>query len=495
MREPSRQSAMHPGMRVEKPDPLRPQYHFLPPANWMNDPNGLIQWRDRYHMFYQYNPNGAFHGTIHWGHAVSDDLVHWEDLPIALAPTPGGPDTDGCWSGCAVDDDGVPTLVYSGVFPQTVCIATGSEDMMAWEKDEHNPVIEGPPHDVRHDTGGHFRDPYVWQEDGRWYLMIGSKIRDVGGMILLYRSDDLVHWEFLHPLLVGDVSQREPFWTGTMWECPNLLDLGDKRALLISIQATPVDPLYAVYHTGMYQEERFESETQAILTHGGAFYAPQAMRLDDGRCVLWGWLREACAQRISERRGWAGVMSLPLTVSLLPDGRLGLQPVEELRALRREHWHYEGIDVDREPPGLLSDVVGGSLELSAEFSCEGETVFGLRLRCSPDGQEQTRIVYHSAERRLALERDASSVSPDVDRSEREAPVALASGEPLKLNIFVDRSVIEVFANDGRTCLASRIYPLRPDSLGVGLFVREGSVTLTSLDVWTLASIWERNSPG
>ena len=95
-------------------DPHRPHYHFLPPANWLNDPNGLIQWNGEYHMFYQYNPNGPFHGTIHWGHAVSADLVHWRHLPIALAPEAGTADEDGCWSGCAVDDSGVPTLIYSG---------------------------------------------------------------------------------------------------------------------------------------------------------------------------------------------------------------------------------------------------------------------------------------------------------------------------------------------------------------------------------------------
>src|SRR2546423_13522026 len=99
-------------------DPHRPHYHFLPPSNWMNDPNGLIHWKGQYHLFYQYNPNGALHGTIHWGHAVSPDLVHWEHLPIALAPTPGGPDKDGIWSGCAVDNDGIPTIFYTGVLPE-----------------------------------------------------------------------------------------------------------------------------------------------------------------------------------------------------------------------------------------------------------------------------------------------------------------------------------------------------------------------------------------
>jgi len=130
MNDPAVQQAAREALALRQSlahDPHRPQYHFIAPGNWLNDPNGLIQWDGRYHMFYQYNPRGAFHGTIHWGHAVSDDLVHWTDLPIALAPTPGGHDAEGCWSGCAVDNGGVPTLIYSGVFPQTVCLATGSK--------------------------------------------------------------------------------------------------------------------------------------------------------------------------------------------------------------------------------------------------------------------------------------------------------------------------------------------------------------------------------
>src|SRR4030042_175472 len=110
--------------RQDSQEKHRPGFHFLPEKNWMNDPNGLIQWKGQYHLFYQYNPNGPFHGTIHWGHAVSQDLVHWQYLPLALTPTPGGPDAAGCFSGCAVDDEGVPTFVYTGIHPQTVCLAT-----------------------------------------------------------------------------------------------------------------------------------------------------------------------------------------------------------------------------------------------------------------------------------------------------------------------------------------------------------------------------------
>src|SRR2546423_3561670 len=160
-------------------DPHRPRYHFLPPANWLNDPNGLIHWKGEYHMFYQYNPNGPFWGTIHWGHAASADLVHWRHLPVALAPTPGSADEHGCFSGCAVDNNGVPTLVYTGVRgeEQLPCIATGSDDMLTWQKYPGNPVIAAPPDGI---DPLDFRDHSVWWETDAWYQVIGSGIKDLG---------------------------------------------------------------------------------------------------------------------------------------------------------------------------------------------------------------------------------------------------------------------------------------------------------------------------
>src|SRR5579863_5341333 len=122
----------------------RPRYHFVPPANWMNDPNGLIQWGGIYHLFYQYNPHGPLHGTIHWGHACSPDLVRWTPLPIALEPTADSPDAGGCWSGCAVNDQGVPTLIYTGItftgtgYRESQCIAVGSGDLIHWRKHPQN---------------------------------------------------------------------------------------------------------------------------------------------------------------------------------------------------------------------------------------------------------------------------------------------------------------------------------------------------------------------
>jgi len=168
----------------------RPAYHFLPERDWMNDPNGLIQWQGQTHLFYQYTPGSALSGVKYWGHAVSRDLVHWEHRPVATAPTPDGPDAGGIWSGCAVDDDGVPTAVYTGIDPEVVCIATSADGLLTWDKHPANPVIAGPPPELAAGAENDFRDPYVWREQGAWHLVLGCKQTGQGGMILRYRSAD-----------------------------------------------------------------------------------------------------------------------------------------------------------------------------------------------------------------------------------------------------------------------------------------------------------------
>jgi beta-fructofuranosidase len=465
-------------------DPHRPQYHLLPPANWMNDPNGLIQWKGWVHLFYQHNPNGPFWGTTHWGHAVSGDLVHWTDLPIALSPTPGGPDEGGCWSGCAVDDDGIPTLIYTGVYPERPCVATSTDSLLTWEKYAGNPVIAAPPEDL--DVVG-FRDHSVWREGDTWYQVIGSGIQGLGGTALLYRSPDLVHWEYLNPILAGDEDQAGPMRTGTMWECPDFFPLGDKHVLVVSAHASR--PLYTVYFVGTYADHQFTPEVLGKLDFGDMlFYAAQTFLDDKGRRIMFGWIKEGRSDEAQRAAGWAGVMSLPRVLSLRPDGLLGLEPAPEVEVLRGEHYRLTGIVLTPASSGALEDVRGACLEIVAEVEPGDAKQVGVKVRCSPDGAEQTRVVYDRLARRLVLSRERSSLSPEVDRGVHEGPLDLATGERLRLHVFLDRSVVEIYAN-GRACLTSRIYPSLPDSLGVHLFAHGGSANLASLDVWELGSIW------
>jgi beta-fructofuranosidase len=461
-------------------DHHRPTYHFLPPSNWMNDPNGLIQWRGRSHLFYQYNPNGAFHGTIHWGHAVSDDLVHWRDLPVALAPTPGGPDKDGVYSGCALDHDGTPTLMYTGVRPQVQCIAEAADpsdpDLIAWRKHPSNPVIAEPPAGLEVEG---FRDPFVWREADGWYCVIGSGIVGEGGNVLLYRSTDLVHWEYLHELCRGEIAE-----TGRMWECPNFFPLGDKHVLLIS----PIPLQKVLYLVGEYRDHHFTPERTGIVDDGGCYYAPQVTLDEHGRRLMWGWLRENREVETQKAVGWSGVMSVPTELSLTADGRLALRPVPELERLRGAHRAWTDVELTDGGPNPLAGLSGGQLELGLTVEPADADEVWLSVLRSPDGAEVTRIVYESASGQLWVDRERASLDPEPSRERRGAAVQLAADGTLGLRVFVDGSVVEVFAADG-TCLTSRVYPTRPDSLGIALGARGGRAPVRRVDAWDMRTIW------
>ncbi len=462
-------------------DPHRPQYHFMPPAHWMNDPNGLIQWQGTYHMFYQYSPSGVGSGIKYWGHARSADLVHWEHLPIALAPTPGGPDAGGCWSGCAIDDGGMPTLMYTGIAPQAQCLATGSPDHITWTKDPGNPVIAAAPQGF---GPGDFRDPRVWREGDEWRCIIGTAAAGGCGAVLLYRSDDLRAWEYLGPLCVG----ADPS-TGRVWECPDLFSLGDRHVLTIS----PIPLRKTLWFSGNYDGRTFTPETQGVVDAGGHFYAPQTLGDAQGRRIMFGWVWEGRSQEAQLAAGWAGVMSLPRVLSLRPHGALGAEPASEVAALQRDHVGHTGLTIASTLPAEPLDIVGDALRVHTIFEAgqasltEEADAFGLVVRRSPDGAEETRIAYDSRSERLLVDRSRSSLARDVERETYAAPLTLAPGEDLTLQVFIDRSIIEVFAN-GRVCLTSRVYPTRRDSLGVGLWAQGGRVRVRALDAWAMASI-------
>ncbi|HEU5104147.1 MAG TPA: glycoside hydrolase family 32 protein [Roseiflexaceae bacterium] len=468
-------------------DPQRPRYHFLPPANWLNDPNGLIHWNGAYHMFYQYNPDGPFHGNIQWGHAVSADLVYWQHLPIALAPELGTADQDGCWSGCAVDNDGIPTLIYTGfkAGEQRPCLATSADDLRTWHKYAGNPIIPAPPPDL--DLVG-FRDHSVWKQGDTWYQLIGAGIRGVGGTALLYRSSDLLRWEYLHPILVGDLTQTGPLWTGTMWECPDLFALSGKHVLVISVWDEHALN-YPIAFVGDYAGLAFAPEQVGKLDFGASFYAPQTMRDAEGRRIMFGWLREERDEQAQREAGWSGVMSLPRVLALREDGVLTMRPATELERLRGRHLYAGELDL-AEAASRPSGVRGDALEIVAEVDLGQADEISVVLRRSPDGAEQTCVRYRRADSCLILDTTRASLSPAAHGAVHSGPLELTSGEPLRLRIFLDGSVVEVFAND-RVCISGRIYPTRTDSLGIDL-VAEGAARLRALDIWELRSIWDQS---
>ena len=447
-------------------DPHRPQYHFLPAANWMNDPNGPIYWQGKYHMFYQYNPNGAFWGDMHWGHAVSEDMVHWKHLPIALAPTPGGPDKDGVFSGCAVIDNGVPTVIYTGVNPEVQCIATSDGALGTWKKYSANPVIAGPPAGM--EVAG-FRDPAVWQEGGAWLMAVGSGFRGKGGTVLLYESKDLRHWDYLHPLITGKVppgaTAKDPVDSGEMWECPDFFPLGESHLLIISTERV------VKYMVGRYQDRRFQADTIGGVDYG-SYYAARTMTNTGDRRILWGWLTESRSADAQRAAGWSGVMSLPRELSL-QGARLLMRPAAEVEKLRGRR--------------LGADAAGDCMEIVAEIDPGSAPQAGLKVRAAADASEQTLIYYDRAAKRLCVDRSKSSTDASADRAMQTGPFLLGRGEPLRLHVFLDGSVIEIFANE-RACLSARVYPVGARSTGLSLYASGGQAKLVSMDVWEMQPI-------
>ncbi|MFI6231161.1 glycoside hydrolase family 32 protein [Micromonospora echinospora] len=466
-------------------DRHRPRFHFLSPGGWLNDPNGLTHWNGTYHLFYQYNPDAAVHANIHWGHATSADLVHWHDEPIAL--TPGdGPDADGCWSGILVDHDGTPTIVYSGSQngEQRPCLATGDPELRTWRKDPANPVITEPPADLSLVA---FRDHCVWSEDGLWYQLIGAGIRGVGGAALLYTSPDLRTWQYQGPLHVGDAGSHDPVWTGTMWECVELFPLADRHVLVLSAwdNGTTHHP---VYYTGHYADTHFTADPPALLDYGKRyFYAPQTMRDDRGRRIMFGWIQEGRSDAAVVEAGWSGVMSLPRQVSLDAAGRLFVAPVAEVATLRGARTSTPAHQLIAGDTIWLEDVHGDQLDIEARITISEGAAVELAIRSTPDGAERTVLALDRANHEIRLDRTASSRQADLDTAPIRGHLPMDADGTVDLRILIDHSVVEVFAN-GRP-LTARVYPTRLDALGVTITATGGSAHLHHLDAWTMTDIW------
>ena len=468
-------------------DPHRPRFHFLPPAGWLNDPNGLVFVDGRLHLFYQHNPNGPFHDRIHWGHAVSDDLVHWEHQPIALTPTPDGYDAAGCWSGCAVIDDGVPTLLYTGLSPRQVqCLATSRDGLVTWTK-EPEPVLSSTPPglDIVGDPP-EVRDPWVWHDGAEWSMLLGSGVRNgttggvegPEGVLLLYRSSDLRAWEYL------GVAHRGRFASNTMvWECPNLFRLGDRDVLLVSEQ---LEYKHTYVQSGRFDGRTFTPEWTGTTDHGSFYYAGLSVLDPAGRRLLFGWIKEGRAYDVDRpSASWAGVLSLARELSVAPDGTLRMTPAAEYAALRLREHALAPFRLEAGTRLGVPELHGDALEVELCARVPPGASLSLLLRKSPDDQERTVVRYSGTEQEVQVDSTAASLALDTT-AEFVRAQHLSDGA-IRLRAFLDRSVLEVFADD-RTCVTARLYPTRTDALEVALEAAGAAVEVEVFRGWHLRSI-------
>ncbi len=425
-------------------DPLRPGYHFMAPAYWMNDPIGPIYYKNSYHLFYQHNPFGSEWGNMSWGHALSEDLVHWEHLPIALTPTPDGVDKDGVFSGSTVINNGVPTIIYTGVWPEVQCIAHSFDNMLSWQKFEDNPVISKPP--LNNLTA--FRDPFVWEEGNEWFMLVGAGIKNTGGTALLYRSKDLHDWEYLHPLCDGP---------GKIWECPIFFPLGQKHILIVSTEDA------VQYALGNYIDHMFYPERWNKMDFGGVkgFYAPNTLLDPNGRRIMWGWIQGGG----SPGYPWQGMLTIPRELSLGSDGILEFRPVKELQALR--NLFYSKSDVLIKPDNLFKvpDIRSNCLEIIMTVEPGSLDSYSIELEGVSNYGGNFSIYYDAKRNQIRIGELICDLGSNSDLP------------PCEWHIFFDRSIYEIFI-DYRLTLTGRflhdvgnIKNLCISSLGKGLNIK------------------------
>lgn len=296
--------------------------HFEPETGWMNDPNGLCRFQGRYHAFFQHNPHRPAWGPMHWGHAVSDDLLHWEELPIALYPDMPYEDEGGCFSGSALEKDGSLYLMYTSVSKdrgQTQSMAV-SRDGVHFEKLPGNPVIAPSPLDP---ASRDFRDPKIFPYGGGYRMVCGAGVDGLGS-VLLFRSDDLLSWEY-----VGPIFQSREY--GPVPECPDLFPLQGKWVLMFSRMDETRLPQFIV---GEFDGEHFTPESFQQPETGTDFYAPQTFEDEKGRRIMIGWLFNWNRQ-VPENALRAGALSISRELSL-QNGKLCNFPVKEAEPLLTE---------------------------------------------------------------------------------------------------------------------------------------------------------------
>ncbi len=467
------------------PASTRPAFHFSPRTGWTNDPNGFSYYQGKYHLFYQYYPYSSTWGPMHWGHAVSDDLLHWEYLPAALAPdTPL--DGAGCFSGSAVElDDGRQLLMYTAVAAgprqpdgtrkdyQTQCVAVG--DGRDYVKYAGNPVIsaEGLP------NGGSiydFRDPKAWREpDGTYRCVVGSRPEDGSGQILLYSSKDGFEWK------LESVLDENKNRFGLMWECPDFFPLDGKHVLLVSPQ--DMEPDGFEYHNGngtvgfigTFDEESktFHEEHNQAVDYGIDFYATQTLLTPDGRRVMIAWMQNWDTLAIASlKAAWFGQMTVPRELSIR-NGRLYQWPIRELEALRSGYVHYENVQLSGEQ--VLEGIRGRQLDLTVTLrpADEGNVYKKFALWFGWNEKYHTGISFRPYESILKIDRKFSGSRRAIIHQRR--CLVPRSGGYLGFRLILDRFSAEIFINDGAQTVTVTV-PTDPSIEGIRFFA-DGDVLM------------------
>lgn len=450
----------------------RPQFHFTPEKNWHNDPNGLVFYGGEYHLFYQHNPFGKEWGYMHWGHAISKDLVHWEHLPIALFPDNDSKDKEVCtaFSGCGLVDHNNLTGLQKGeektillFYTSQKCgqrLAYSNDKGRTWQKYDKNPLIA-------FDETDDARDPKVlWHEASKQYVMVlyrKPNNDDKQKGVSFYTSKDLINWDFKNHI-------------PGFFECPDLVELpinrrsDDKKWVLFDGDGS--------YIIGAFNGEKFLPDSPKMPSDYGAnYYATQTwsnIPEADGRTIQIAWMRGGEFPGMP----FNGQMTFPCEISLkkFTEGiKLVRKPVKEIELLHEkgEKWEEENL-IPGINKNLTRGIKGDCLHIIGSFKVKSADSFGFVLRLDKK-DNGTELMYNVKTKTLSCMSKSAVIEP-IDGV-------------LKLEILLDRSSIEIFANDGKVAMSSCFVPTE-NANGLYLFNTGGELLVEKLEIYPMKSIWQ-----
>ncbi|HFI0334552.1 TPA: glycoside hydrolase family 32 protein [Streptococcus suis] len=421
---------------------FRPERHFVPEIGWINDPNGFVYFKGEYHLFYQFNPYESVWGPMHWGHAKSKDLVNWEHLPVALAPDKDY-DKDGCFSGSAIVKDDTLWLMYTGNIVnedgsvRQVQNMAYSTDGIHFEKIAQNPVAteELLPEEV---IANDFRDPKIFEKDGRYYSVVATKHKDGVGCIVLLGSDDLLDWQFESIFLKGQAHQ------GHVWECPDYFEVDGQEYLIVSPMRYQKEGndfvninsnIFVSGHVD-WDKKVFVAASFKEIDHGHDFYAAQTTQGPEGERVMIAWMHTWGRPLVPNDLGhkWYGQMTLP---RLLKQGENGLRQVLSAGILNS----FDDIEIGQ--------VIQGPSKLSLKL----DDSLDLKL-----GTDQDYLQFGYDKERQEVYIDRSSLKIQQAGEEEWSTVRRAvTVQATELEVLIDTNCLEIIVNDGQESLTSTFY--------------------------------------
>jgi beta-fructofuranosidase len=484
-------------------DPYRPIYHFVSPESTLNDPNGLCFWQGNWHMFYQgYPPEDK---RQHWGHAISKDLIHWRDLPYAIYPSP----ERAVFSGATLVEDNRVIAMYHGTTVGNMVAVSDDPLLLNWEKLTGNAVISsqsttGFPLPYR------VFDPCIWKTNDIYYSLSGGRTptgpadKQVRANFL-FRSKDLVKWEYLHEFTEGDRFTL----VGDDGACPYFWPIGNRYIL----------PFFSHMSGGQYLLGDYDTLNHKFLvTNHGKFnfgawgpsgvHAPSATPDGKGSVIIIFNMNPG-----KPTGEWDQIMTLPRRLTLEGKEDLKVEPAGDIESLRYDRQEVKSMKLPANKEVVLKNIKGNAMELNLEVDPAMAPMIELNVLRSPGREEFTRIAFFrgrgfNAVRQglidpppagvspwnfnsslISIESSYASLHPDVNpRGPETAPILIANDEPLRLRVFIDKSVVEVFVN-GKQALAVRVYPSRNDSVGVSLKAQGKDSELKLLEAWQMKSIY------